>query len=321
MNVAPPKTVDSDLSLNEMLQILDVARAIREEQLTVDQQFQIEETRAKIRDRLLASARVAGEQVTEAEVDTAIQLYFDNLHVYRDPPWGFGRLLAELYVRRVRALIAGAVLCCVVLIIWIAFFNSSMPWSRQSRTARQLALAQEEARSVLLELESVAQGEQAELAVGQMASEFHALESTGDSASLRIAQQRMTSLLSDLNEQYVIQIVTGSGNDSALTREWNQDGLSSLSHYAIVEARAPGGQLLTRSIQDAETGKTQQVTRWGEQIPREVYERLKADKLSDGVLNETRFGVKRRGELGEQILLPGAGGQPIPRGPRITRLL
>ena len=97
-----PTSPDADLSLNQMLQIMDVARAIREEQLTVDQQFQIEETRVKIRERLIASAKIAGDNVTDAEVDTAIQLYFDNLHAYRDPPWGFGRLVAQLYVWRLR---------------------------------------------------------------------------------------------------------------------------------------------------------------------------------------------------------------------------
>ena len=58
MSTSVPTTPDTDLSLNQMLQIMDVARAIREEQLTVDQQFQMEETRAKIRDRLIASARI-----------------------------------------------------------------------------------------------------------------------------------------------------------------------------------------------------------------------------------------------------------------------
>lgn len=97
-----------------MLQIMDVARAMRNERLTVEQQFSVEETRRALRDRLMASARVSGSDVREGEVDAAIDLYFQNLHRYQDPPFGFQMLLAHLYVSRWGlgfALVLLAVIC------------------------------------------------------------------------------------------------------------------------------------------------------------------------------------------------------------------
>ncbi len=315
---AAPPVPTENLSLHEMLQIMDVARAIRDEQLTVEQQFQIEETRAKIRERLIASAQVAGDNVTAAEVDVAIQLYFDNLNVYRDPPWGFQRLLAQLYVWRVRLVSALAGVGAIGLGVWLAFFNPAMPWSPTNRAAQTVRLAEQEARSLLDRLNSFAKkDEAATLAIDELIQEFLNAEATDHVAVIQQSQRRMTELLASLEEQYELQIVTGAGRYSLVAKEWTK-GENSLGYYAIVEARSRDGRILSRTIKDAETGESRSVSQWGEQIPKEVYDRLRADKASDGVLNETGFAEKKRGSLNEQVLLPGSDGQPVKRGMQIT---
>lgn len=297
---------------------MDVARAIRDEQLTVEQQFQIEETRAKIRERLIASAQIAGDRVTAAEVDVAIQLYFDNLNVYRDPPWGFQRIVAQLYVWRVRLVSAVAGVGLIGLGVWLAFFNPAMPWSPQSRATQAVRQAELSARTVLDRLSVFAKKDAAATrAIDELTKEFHAAEATENVAAIQQSQARMTELLVSLEEQYELQIVTGAGRYSLVTKEWLK-GEHALGYYAIVEARARDGRILSRTIADAETGKSRSVSEWGEQIPKEVYDRLRADKVSDGVLNETRFAEKLRGSLIEQVLLSGPDGQPVTRGMHIT---
>jgi len=111
----------ADLSLQEMLQIMDVARTFRNERISVEQQLSIGETRAAIREKLLASARVTGSDVNEAEVDAAIDLYFHNLHTYHDPPWGPSLMFAQLYVRRWTV---GVLLVFAGLIALVAFLKS-----------------------------------------------------------------------------------------------------------------------------------------------------------------------------------------------------
>jgi hypothetical protein len=319
VNTPVPTKPDENLSLHEMLQIMDVARAIREEQLTVEQQFQIEETRARIRDRLIASAKVAGDNVTDAEVDTAIQLYFDNLHLYRDPPWGFKRLIAEIYVWRVSVLSALLGVGALGVGMWLAFFNPAMPWSKAYRATQEIRQAEQDARSIIDRLNVLTKDEAASQAVDSAVKEFHAVEASQNIAALQQSKQRLTELYDSLNEQYELQIVTGAGRDSAVTREWIKGGPGALNYYVIVEARSRDGRILSRRILDAETGQSKSQTQWGEQVPQEVYERLKADKLADGVLHETRFGEKTRGALKESVLLPGPDGQPLKREAQITQ--
>gem|GEM_PF-785066 len=319
VSIPAPPIPDANLSLNEMLQIMDVARAIQEEQLTVEQQFQIEETRAKIRERLIASAKVAGDNVTNAEVDTAIQLYFDNLHLYRDPHWGFSRLCAQLYVWRVRVVTVLALSTAIAVGVWLAFFNAAMPWSQVSRATLAIRQAEQNARGVLEQLNVTAKDAAAHQAVDELTKEFHAVEASENIAAIQQSQQRMSELLATLDDSYTLQIVIGAGRDSAVTRQWNKGAPGALSYYVIVERRARDGRIVPQTVQDAETGVSKSVSQWGEQVPKEVYDRLKADKTADGVLNETRFGAKARGSLSESVLLPGTDGQPLSRGMRITQ--
>ncbi|MEL6896052.1 MAG: DUF6384 family protein [Planctomycetota bacterium] len=91
---------DQDLSLNEMLRVMDVAREIRQQRSTAERMFQQDDARAKIREKLMRSAAVTGEQVTEAEVDAAIDQYFANQHTFQAPESGFNTFVAHLWIRR-----------------------------------------------------------------------------------------------------------------------------------------------------------------------------------------------------------------------------
>lgn len=88
------------LSLEEMIRIMDVATALRKEQAIVEQQLNIEDTKALLREKLLEAAQVTGENLTEEQIDLAIESYFDKLHTYEKPKWSMDLMLAHLYVMR-----------------------------------------------------------------------------------------------------------------------------------------------------------------------------------------------------------------------------
>ena len=108
----------TDLPLAEMLRIMDVARTLRQEREIAQEQFNRDEARDLLRQRLKASTEVTGSQVTDAEIEAAIESYFNNLHTYHDPPWGVEVFLAHLYVRRVQVLIALIVVAALAVGVW-----------------------------------------------------------------------------------------------------------------------------------------------------------------------------------------------------------
>ncbi|QDV62937.1 DUF6384 family protein [Crateriforma conspicua] len=89
-----------NLTLEETLRVMDVARELRDRRQTAEEMFRRDEVRQKLREKLMKTARLSGDNLTEAELDTAIQQYMDRLHTYQDPAPGMNRFLAHLWVRR-----------------------------------------------------------------------------------------------------------------------------------------------------------------------------------------------------------------------------
>jgi hypothetical protein len=108
----------TDLPLAEMLRIMDVARVLRQEREIAREQFNREEAKTLLKQRLKASSEVTGSTATDEEIDAAIESYFNNLHTYRDPPWGLQVLLAHLYVRRVLAAVILVMLAVLGAGVW-----------------------------------------------------------------------------------------------------------------------------------------------------------------------------------------------------------
>lgn len=115
----------NDLPLGEMLRIMDVARTLRQEREIAQEQFNRDEARTLLRQRLKASTEITGSQVTDAEIEAAIESYFNNLHTYHDPPMGLEVFLAHLYVRRVLAFVLLAVVLVLGLAAWFVFGRAS----------------------------------------------------------------------------------------------------------------------------------------------------------------------------------------------------
>ena len=97
-----------------MLRIMDVASALRRERETAEAQLDAATAKQRLRERLLATAEAAGEPVTAAEVEAAINRYFAEQHRYQDPPAGLKNFLAHCWVQREG---------CLFLLIFVALVS------------------------------------------------------------------------------------------------------------------------------------------------------------------------------------------------------
>ncbi len=374
------------LSVPEMLRIMDVATALRQDRELVEEQLNVEALKERLKERMLAASKVTGESVTPEEVDAAIKQYYASLYTFREPKLTFPVALAHLWVRRVMiGWIGGATLVSAAM-LWTLYLSPNARLSTRGKThrlAEKLAvevaghvesvrstakggpLAPEVARLAAEAeayrkkddpngLESVRQalngvesrlrevdklsGEIADLAetipalardvkvapeVARLAAEAEVYRNKDDAQGLGSIRDALANLKSRLDEEYsvtaVVQNTVSGRNKSTIDRDFPDKGGKKLSgHYLFVQARKADGTVLPRQIYDNELYKDKEVTVWAERIPDEVFERLKKDKLADGILNETAFAVKRRGMLDEEITMPGADGKPIARLGRIT---
>ena len=110
------------LTLEEMSRIMDVAVALRKERALVEHQLNIDEVKVELRRRLMEAARVSGDPVTEAEIDAAVDHYYDRMHVFEEPPLSVEKILANLYVRRT-AIATWLVGLAAGVGVYLAFFS------------------------------------------------------------------------------------------------------------------------------------------------------------------------------------------------------
>lgn len=318
-SIVPSQT---DLSLSEMLQVLDVARTLRRDSEIVASELNKEELLASLKSRLLASAAAAGDNVTEAEVDAAIRIYFDNLHKYADPPKSFSVVLAHAYVRR-RWIAIGTAFCIVVATVtWWLFWRDGAPLSSQTRQKADVAREERTVSNVeqsfhkqLTAVRSIAEDSAGFALLARLEKEGLAAASNRDVAALERVSSELAQVESNLREEYEVRIVSSPNRRSGVERGFD-DRLSGF--YLIVEARTGSGEVLSRRITSREDNQTRQVKAWGEQVPPAVYERIGRDKSTDGVVDEQPFAIKRRGRMDEEVLLPDTDGRPLTRQGQIT---
>lgn len=329
---APDRTPSqAPQSLPELLRIMDVATALRHEREKASAQLDFDEMTTALRQRLRATADTMGDPVTDAEIEAAIRQYFAQLYQFKEPPRGVQRTLALLYVRR-RAVIAALVAVgAVVMLVWWLFFAASGPFSpaaKKTRLATQRAQLQasmqrrvDEAWAKFTTLHTTVLGlaheADATAEANALRRQAESAHHSGMAATIDDARVRLEALHTDLDEEYEVRIVNRAREDSGVRRDF--DGKTS-GYYLVVEAVTKKGDILQRLVRNAEDNdKLKRVAKWGEQVPREVYERIAADKKADGIVDENLFARKRRGQRREEVVLPRLpGGPPLTRTRQIT---
>lgn len=339
-----------------MLRIMDVASALRRERETAEAQLDAATAKARLRDRLLATAAAAGEAVTPAEVDAAIAHYFAEQHRYADPPNGLKNFLAHCWVQRIGCLFLLILLGTFTLIaVWVA--NSVMgdppakpvvapppvvapkvtpvpatppPAPTPVVEAPKPAPRVEPPKPPVEDLATVwAKFEAAAAAARELAADDVARASVDQVVKLgrlhheaqnlerlRMARSELDEVASRLAEEYTVTIVDRPGVKSGFERLYN--GRVS-GYYLVVEALDRNGNALRRSIVSTETKSRDMVTMWGEEVELDVFERIVADKQKDGVVDENVVAKKVRGIMSEEFVLDDGRGKPIAKGRRVTK--
>jgi hypothetical protein len=129
----------------------------------------------------------------------------------------------------------------------------------------------------------------------------------GELARARAAHDELVNLYDLLALRFEMRIVSRPNVPSGVWRVPDANP-NARNYYLIVEAIDGSGNRLPVEVTSEEDGLTREVTRWGVRVSEETFERVKADKLDDGIIQNVTLAVKRVGRLQPDYLLPVLGG-------------
>jgi hypothetical protein len=288
--------------LDDLMLAMDVVDTLRHQQVLIERELNAEDRDHKLIERLREIYAAQGIEVPDHVLEEGVSALKEDRFSYTPPPTTFSTRLARIYISRDRwgkPLLLG--LGALVLILLAYTFLVRAPAERElaqlpSRLEKQHELLLQESRGDTARSRSealYAQGRSA-LAAGE----------TDD--ALAVLDQ-MTALHEEIEREYELRIVSRPGERSGVWRIPDAN-TNARNYYIIVEAISPEGRTLQRTVTNEENGKSYQVDKWGLRVDESLFRRVAADKRDDGIIQENTFGVKRRGYLTPEYLLPTTGG-------------
>jgi hypothetical protein len=208
-----------------------------------------------------------------------------------DPPSAVRQLGANFYDRLRAALQAGETAEAEKL---LSQFGSIQVLPTQLAAARDAAMAESGEDAATRRAQQLYDS-----GVGALAN--------GDLDAAQQALQELQQLRERLVQEFNILIVTQPGELSGVWRVPERNP-NARNYYLIVEALDRKGNPVSLSVTSEETGAVSTVSRWGLRVSERAFERVRADKQNDGIIQSRQVGAKRRGRLEPEYLIDTTGG-------------
>ncbi len=153
----------------------------------------------------------------------------------------------------------------------------------------------------------LALGEAAQERVTAQQAQARAALASGDSATAKTALTALEQAAAQVNLAYTLRIVNREGVQSGVWRH-HQDAPDGKNYYLVVEAIDAGGRVVALPVINEETQRSESVALFALRVPQAEYEKVKADKLDNGLIDDAVVGEKRRGELEVDYRVAVSGG-------------
>jgi hypothetical protein len=307
---APAAPAPAAPPLDETMLAMDVVDTLRHAETLVERELSAEDRAVQLKQRLREIYAGQGIVVPEHILEQGVAALEEHRFAYRPTPPGPARSLATLWVTRARwGRPLAFALGLLVLLGGGWWFGVHLP-AEQARIAERQeleeglprALRAEHAR-VLATTQEAAPRERAArlLAEGEAAARAGAL---GDARARLASLQELQQVLA---QDYAVRIVSRPGEPSGVWRvpEANPRGRN---FYLIVEAVDRNGRPVEVPITSEEDGRTTRVSKWGLRVPAEEFERVRQDKLREGMVGQPVVGVKQAGQMAPVWTVPTTGG-------------
>ncbi len=300
---SPPVAAGEPRKLDDVLLAMDVVDTLRHRVSMVDAELNAEKREQQLIERLKEIYGAQGISVPERILKDGVKALEEQRFVYKPPENTLSVRMAKLYVSRKKWLPAamtftGAV--AALIVGWQVFW--AIPQANEWR-----AMPNEISR-LLAEGQAMAVDPAVDAQLASIAAEGQRAIANSNQGAARTQVETLRDMNDKLAQEYDVRIVARPDEDTGFWRQ-SESQPNVMHYYLVVEAVAPGGQVLRVPITSIETQKTENVTKWAQRVSKETFDKAAAEKAaSGGIISNDILGHKARGELEPRFDAPAPGG-------------
>jgi len=234
----------------------------------------------------------------------------ESRFVYTPPPPSWKRTALTAWVKRdvygKRVGIALAGLIAVFGGYYLLVTRPAMQAQEQARVEVSEVLPKQ-LRQAHADVLAVAIDETAKQKAATLLSDGERAVRSRDKAAMIKIRDGLTALRDELTREYTLTIVSRTGESTGVWRR-PPAGSQARNYYIIVEPLTADGRKLSLPIRNEETGAVETVSKFGVRVSEAAYKAVADDKRDDGIVQNNRLGVKKRGMLAVEYLMQFEGG-------------
>jgi hypothetical protein len=285
--------------LDDTMLAMDVVDTLRHAETLVERELEGDARRARLKQRLREIYATQGIAVSERILDQGVAALEEQRFAYTPTPPSFQRRLATLWATRGRwGRMALFALGALLLAGGGWWFGVHLPAERE-RAALQAELSTGLPAALRAERERVlaaSRDPQARVDADRLVAEGEAAARAGAAADARERLAQLQALRRQVSLAYSVRIVNRPGEPSGVWRV-PQANPRARNFYLVVEAVDRDGRPVEVPVTSEEDGRRATVSRWGLRVTPEAFERVRRDKLADGVVDQPVVGEKPAGAL------------------------
>ncbi len=307
---APTAPPPAPQKLDDLMLAMDVVDTLRHQENLALKELDDDVRKAELVKRLKQIYAGQGIEVPDSIVEQGVRALEESRFVYTPTPPSLSRTLATMWVERKRwSLILGSA-GLAIAILGGAYQYFVVGAGERAATASRIEITQTlpaalaKAKQTALDEAKVAD---ATKKAGDIAGIGEAAIARKDVSAAKVAIADLDKLTVTLREAYEVRIVSRKDVRSGVYFS-PRGGATDTRYYLIVEAVGADGRALERTVTSEADQSVAKVTMWGQRVPKTTYDQVARDKQDDNVIQNTRLGEKRRGEIDVRWTMPAQAG-------------
>jgi len=296
--------------LDDVMVAMDVVDTLRHREDLVRRELNEEGRENELIARLRQIYRDQGIDVSDQVLAEGVKALKDSRFVYTPPPPSLKRTLLTLWVKRRtygKRLGVGAAALAALLGGYYLFVTRPAKLAQERAHVEITLTLPKQIRQAYADVVAVAGDDAARQKAAALLTDGERAIRSGDRTAMAKISTEFAALRDEVTREFTLTIVSRSGESTGVWRRPPR-GSQARNYYLIVEPITPDGQKLNLPIRNEETGAIETVSKFGVRVPEATFEAVARDKRDDGIVQKNRFGVKRRGMLTVEYLMPFENG-------------